>query len=469
MKAEVKKKHIAIIGAGASGIIKAILLKEKGYDITLYEKGEKIAGSTRTIIHDGRPFDLSTKMIPAISLEGHHVQQDFMKIADSVDFPMGYYPDAIFYDFIKDKRVKIPEPLKKYSVLKILSDFVRGYDFLVKISECFDIEEIHEKELCLPGENLEEWGQRYKMEAFATFSAYVADLFLMGPSYTIPASYCMASRVYYLTPYLHKFLSKEPFATIIKFHPKWNKNKALINFISRPSKGNYLYFKGGYEPFFNLLVKKHGLNVQLNSHISQIRNEGKKVIFDVNGKTEEADSLIFCCPLHLAADSVTEKYLSSLMKEGKPRRHARVWTLDLKSWDHKKFPVPALIGDGRNELRLGHQEMQIKSDVYGIEKFYSSPVGIAAVYLDTEAPEENSFKALEESLPKMGVSMQKVISFEDFEYSYPASIAASKNGWYTQIKNLQGKNGIYYSGQMFCGSGVVTIAAYSKKFVVRYF
>lgn len=463
------KKKIGIIGAGASGIIKAILLKEKGYDVTLYEKGAKIAGGTRTIFQDGKPYDLSTKMIPAISLDGHHVQPDFMKIADCKDFPMGYYPDAIFYDFKNNKRVKIPEPLKQYSVFKILSDFVRGYEYLVKISECFDIEEIHEKGLCLPGENLEEWGKRHQMEAFATFAAYVADLFLMGPAYTIPASYNMASRVYYLTPYLHKFLSKEPFATIIKLHPKWKKNKALVDFISRPSKGNYLYFKGGYEPFFNFLVEKHQLDVQLNSHISNIRNEEQKVLLDVNGHPTEMDALIFCCPLHLAADSVTDPELSELMKEGKPRRHARVWTLDLQSWDHKKFPVPALVGDGRNELRLGHKEMKIKSDVYGIEKFFTSPVGIAAVYLDTEAPKEDSYNALQETLPKMGAKLREIISYEDFEYSYPASIKASKDGWYTSMKNLQGKNGLYFSGQMFCGSGVVTIAAYSKKYVDRYF
>lgn len=463
------KKKIGIVGAGASGIIKAILLKDKGYDVTLYEKGSKIAGSTKTIFQDGKPYDLSTKMIPAISLDGHHVQPDFRKIAESTEFHMGYYPDAVFYDFKKNKRVKIPEPLKQYSVFKILSDFVKGYDFLVKISECFDIEEIHEKGLCLPGENLEEWGKRYQMEAFATFSAYVADLFLMGPAYTISASYCMASRVYYLTPYLHKFLSKEPFATLVKFHPKWKKNQALIDFISRPSKGNYLYFKGGYEPFFNLLVKKHQLDVQLNSDISNIRNKQQKVLLDVNGNSKEVDALIFCCPLHLAADSVADTDLSNFMKEGKPRRHARVWTLDLQSWDHKKFSVPALVGDGRNELRLGHKEMQIKSDVYGIEKFFTTPIGIAAVYLDTEAPEEESYQALQESLPKMGVNLREIISYEDFEYSYPASNSASKEGWYTQMKNLQGKNGLYFSGQMFCGSGVVTIAAYSKKFVERYF
>lgn len=469
MQTKVNKKHIAILGAGASGILKAIMLKEKGYDVTLFDKGSKIAGTTRTIVHDGKPYDLSTKMIPAISLDGHHVQADFMKIVESIDAPMGYYPDAIFYDFKKDKKTRIPEPLQKYSVFKILSDFVKGYDFLLKISECYDIEEIHEKGLCLPGENLEEWGKRFQMEAFATFSAYVADLFLMGPAYTIPASYCMASRVYYLTPYLHKFLSKEPFASIIKFHPKWNKNRALIEFISRPSRGNYLYFKGGYEPFFNMLVDQHQLDVRLNSHVNNIRYEDQKVYFDVNGSPTQADALIFCCPLHLAADSVLDKDLSELMKEGKPRRHARVWTLDLQTWDHKKFPVPALVGDGRNELRLGHKEMQIQSDVYGIEKFFAAPIGIAAVYLDTEAPEHEAYQALEKSLPKMGAKLRKIISYEDFEYSYPASIQASKDAWYTKMKNLQGRNGLYYSGQMFCGSGVVTIAAYSKKFIDRHF
>ena len=53
----------------------------------------------------------------------------------------------------------------------------------------------------------------------------------------------------------------------------------------------------------------------------------------------------------------------------------------------------------------------------------------------------------------------------DFEYSYRALLQSSKNGWYSKINALQGKNGLYYSGQILCGTGVVTIAAYSKKYI----
>ncbi len=463
------KKKIAILGAGVSGIIKAIYLKEKGYEVTLYEKGAKIATSTSTTFHDGRPYDLSTKLIPATSLTGHHVQPDFMRLADSPDFPMGNYPDAIFYDFEKGKRIKIPEPLKKYNIFKILSDFVKGYDFLCEIEKCYDIEEIHEKGLCLPGEGTEEWGKRTQMEAFATFSAYVADLFFMGPAHTLPISYNMASRAHYLAPYLHKFLSKEPFATIIRWHPVWNKNKNLIDFINRPSIGNYLYFKGGYEPFFQRLVEKHQLDVRLNATVSDIRFENKKVHFDVNGNPTDTDSLIFCCPLHLAAQSVRDKDLSKLMQEGKPERHTRVWTLKLKSWNNKKFPAPVLVGDGRNPMKMGYKDMKVSSDVYGIEKFYAAPIALAAVYLNTKESEEEYLATLKRTLPKMDTRMDSILSYEDFEYSNPASLLASKNGWYAEMKKRQGQNGLYFSGQMFCGSGVVTIAAYSRKFIDRFF
>jgi|GEM_PF-3909445 len=463
------KQQVTIIGAGVSGIIKAIFLKEKGYNVTLYEKGAKIACSTSTAFYDGKPYDLSTKLIPAISLNGHHVQPDFMHIADSPEFPMGNYPDAVFYDFEKDRRIKIPEPLKKYSIFKVLSDFVKGYDFLCEIEKCYDVEEIHEKGLCLPGENIEEWGKRTNMEAFATFAAYVVDLFFMGPAHTLPVSYSMASRIYYLTPYLHKFLSKEPFATIIRWHPKWNKNKDLIDFISRPSKGNYLYFKDGYEPFFQRLVEKYHLDVRLNTTVSNIRTENGLVLLDVNGTTTKTDALIFCCPLHHAAQSVKDKDLSRLMQEGKPERQTRVWTVNLKSWDSKKFPAPALVGDGRNGLRMGHPDMQIRSDVYGIEKFYAAPVALAAVYLNTRESEEEYLTTLRHTFPKMNTQMDTILSYEDFEYSNPASLSASRNGWYAEMKKRQGQNGLYFSGQMFCGSGVVTIAAYSRKFIDKHF
>lgn len=463
------KKQVAIIGAGVSGIIKSIYLKEKGYQVTLYEKGAKIAGSTSTVFHEGKPYDLSTKLIPAISLNGYELQSDFLELANSVKFEMEKYPDAIFYDFWKNKRLKIPEPLQQYSIFKVLSDFVKGYEFLSEVQECFDVQEIQEKGLCLPGENIEEWGKRTGMEAFATFTAYVSDLFFMGPAHTLPVSYSMASRVYYLTPYLHKFLSKEPFATIIKWHPQWNKNKDLLKFIHRPYNGSYLYFKGGYEPFFQRLVEKHQLNIRLNANISNIRSDNGNVLFDVNGATTISDSLIFCCPLHHAAQAVNDTKLSELMQEGKPERQTRVWTIDVKSWDSKKFPEPVLLGDGANPLRMGHPEMKVKSNVYGIEKFYPAPIALAAVYLNPRNTEDEYLATLKNTLPEMKTNLDHIISHEDFEYSNPSSISASKEGWYSKMKNLQGQNGLYFSGQMFCGSGVVTIAAYSRKFIDKYF
>ena len=122
-----KQKQIAIIGAGASGIINAIYLKQKGYEVTLYEKGNKIAASTCTQFHEGRPYDLSTKLIPAIGLKEHKVQFDFLNLVKDSGFEMAAYPDAIFYDFIKNKKGKKEKILVFKNLLKTLLNGLRVF------------------------------------------------------------------------------------------------------------------------------------------------------------------------------------------------------------------------------------------------------------------------------------------------------------------------------------------------------
>ena len=51
-----KKKRIAIIGGGFSGCVSAFLLIKLGYDVSLFEKGGKLGGTSSDIINEKNFF-----------------------------------------------------------------------------------------------------------------------------------------------------------------------------------------------------------------------------------------------------------------------------------------------------------------------------------------------------------------------------------------------------------------------------
>ncbi len=53
MENDVKQKHVAILGAGISGLTAAFRLKEKGHKVTVLEKQLRVGGSIQTIIDNG--------------------------------------------------------------------------------------------------------------------------------------------------------------------------------------------------------------------------------------------------------------------------------------------------------------------------------------------------------------------------------------------------------------------------------
>ena len=48
---------VAVIGAGPGGLTSAMLLAARGFDVTIFEKGERVGGRNAAILKDGYKFD----------------------------------------------------------------------------------------------------------------------------------------------------------------------------------------------------------------------------------------------------------------------------------------------------------------------------------------------------------------------------------------------------------------------------
>ena len=61
-------KKVIIVGAGPGGLASAMILSHRGYDVTMYEKANKVGGRTSPIKVDEYTFDLGPTfvMLPQI-------------------------------------------------------------------------------------------------------------------------------------------------------------------------------------------------------------------------------------------------------------------------------------------------------------------------------------------------------------------------------------------------------------------
>ncbi len=54
---------IAVVGSGIGGLTTAIQLQNKGYDVTIYEKNDKVGGKMNQLKIDGFKFDMGPTIV----------------------------------------------------------------------------------------------------------------------------------------------------------------------------------------------------------------------------------------------------------------------------------------------------------------------------------------------------------------------------------------------------------------------
>ena len=60
-------RKIAIVGAGPGGLASALLLRQAGFDVSVYEKDDRPGGRTKVFEKDGYRFDLGPTFLMYLS------------------------------------------------------------------------------------------------------------------------------------------------------------------------------------------------------------------------------------------------------------------------------------------------------------------------------------------------------------------------------------------------------------------
>ena len=126
-------KKIAIIGAGASGVHMATVLKKKGYgNITIFEKSDRIGGKTRSIVRNNVNHEMGTTGFSVTDASG--LKSFIEALFPDIDASC-YVADIMAlrkHSFIVSKTKPTAfKTAQKYDIEQILPKYEMLYDQLV--------------------------------------------------------------------------------------------------------------------------------------------------------------------------------------------------------------------------------------------------------------------------------------------------------------------------------------------------
>ncbi|MBX2989905.1 MAG: phytoene desaturase [Bacteroidetes bacterium] len=111
-------KKIAIIGSGFGGLAEAIRLQSRGYDVTIFEKREKVGGRAYQLVKNGYTFDMGPSLITApfiiervFEAAGKRME-DYIELQSLDPFYRIYFHDKSYMDYSGDAEIMKKEMAK---------------------------------------------------------------------------------------------------------------------------------------------------------------------------------------------------------------------------------------------------------------------------------------------------------------------------------------------------------------------
>ena len=112
------KKQVAVIGAGLGGMSAAISLAQDGYDVTIYEKNEKVGGKLNVLSEQGYTFDLGPSILtlphffePLFTRSGRDMA-DYFTIKPLRPHWRNFFEDGAVIDLVPEKEAMAEEARK---------------------------------------------------------------------------------------------------------------------------------------------------------------------------------------------------------------------------------------------------------------------------------------------------------------------------------------------------------------------
>lgn len=92
------KKSTIVIGGGIGGLVAAISLAQRGFDVSLYEKNSEFGGKMQTITNDEFQFDIGTSILTTPNIIEQLFQKSKLNMSDYIEFVELKHQSKTFFD-----------------------------------------------------------------------------------------------------------------------------------------------------------------------------------------------------------------------------------------------------------------------------------------------------------------------------------------------------------------------------------
>jgi hypothetical protein len=478
---------IAVVGAGASGLTTAYLLRKQGYDsVTVFEKESELGGFARTRFVGGKPYDLATMFVPGSTIAGAGVEpllHEMIEVSGeplvpAVDFGslvvtgQGNHYSAVSLPILAACSTPQAVPGCKKQLLdgfalqtKFVQCLARGQDPItcgvVKL-----------------GENLVQWGERNNVPLYVQLMLYTADG--LGASGDLgrgaPSIGLLAPLAHWMPAEVHRALKQlgVPASEIPDSLPN-------LKSVFAANSQRWFFFENGYQTFWQSLADAADIDVQLNSTVTSVRYAWLRpwqpvtvTVAGANGKVQEHhfDKVIVTTPpgpaaSMLAPGSLQAKLLLTAVAGGYPTNIYLAPVGGLPPVAENNLPNPFAFWVKDPSIEPSATFIPAVRPFFWQRRFANPSYMILGAYNYQDVSTADSFAALQHyASGTLGMTVGPYEHITQVVFpSAPSDFISWTLGWAV----LQGAQGLYFAGEAFQGSGVPSITEGLSSFVPKNF
>lgn len=409
-------KSIAVIGGGLSGLSIASGLIKKGYQrVTLFESSHRLGGKLYTFDYKGKTYELgalfalpSQKNLKAL-LKAFHIKTDGPKLS------------RVYYNRTGQRMLQMNKSELDQFVTQLdrLPEVLDQYPSLLKMDLSFTEEDLKK--------TFEAWCQQHDFNLVLRIYAQYFTSFGLGDVAVIPAVYVLRAVTYDI----------------------------FMSFMALPE---FSTWRLGVETIVQAL-QVNIQDIRLSQPVDIIPSE-KGVYVQTPFESVLFDHVILTAPLNQFASFYSSNPEMFGFLQSIEYQHYRVYLFTVEN-------IPQGCGcllENISMTNSGH--MMLWHNRW--EEEQSGLLTIYAYHNPNLTPSE-SLNLIVQDLLKFGVQNPKLYQFKEWQQSPFVSSDVLQNGFYQRLQNEQGKNGVYFAGEIMSTISMENTLGYSRHFLDTYF